>query len=227
MTATIDAEVDRYVRRLRKLDCCAVSDALDQLKYAGVVGGLPHRSGPGRIAGRAVTVRLGIGENARGPKRHLGCTAIEKSGANEVLVIEQLTGIDCGSWGGLLSLAAKRRGIAGVIAEGPVRDVDEALAMDFSIFSRALTARTARGRIVELGTDVPVTIGDVAVCSGDYVIADRSGVAFIRAETIEPVLAAAERIAARESLMAQAILAGSPVGEVMGTDYEHMLKAAQ
>jgi len=226
MTETIASEFDGYVRRLRALDCCAVSDALDQLQQGGVVSGLLYRSGPGRIAGRVVTVQLGIGKNAPGPKRHLGCAAIEKSAANEVLVIEQRTGIDCGRWGGLLSLAAKRRGIAGVIAEGPVRDVDEALAMDFSIFSRALTARTARGRIVELGTDVPVTIGDVSVRSADYVIADRSGVAFIRAGAIESVLEAAERIAAREALMAQAILAGSPVGEVMGTQYEHMLKAA-
>jgi regulator of RNase E activity RraA len=172
-----------------------------------------------------VTVRLGIGDPPPGPKRHLGCTAIENSGANDVLVIEQRSGIDCGSWGGLLSLAAKRRGIAGVIADGPVRDVDEALALDFSIFSRALTARTARGRIVELGTGVPVTIGEARVRSGDFVIADRSGVAFISAETIGRVLEAAERIAGRESLMSQAILAGSPVSEVMGTNYEHMLKA--
>jgi len=112
-----------------------------------------------------------------------------------------------------------------VIADGPVRDVDEALALDFSIFSRALTARTARGRIVELGTGVPVTIGEARVRSGDFVIADRSGVAFISAETIGRVLEAAERIAGRESLMSQAILAGSPVSEVMGTNYEHMLKA--
>lgn len=222
---TEDTEVESHVRRLRRLDCCAVSDALDQLNFGEVVSGLLHRSGPARIAGRAVTVRLGIGDPPPGPKRHLGCTAIENSGANDVLVIEQRSGIDCGSWGGLLSLAAKRRGIAGVIADGPVRDVDEALALDFSIFSRALTARTARGRIVELGTGVPVTIGEARVRSGDFVIADRSGVAFISAETIARVLEAAERIAGRESLMSQAILAGSPVSEVMGTNYEHMLKA--
>jgi 4-hydroxy-4-methyl-2-oxoglutarate aldolase len=227
MTGTSDAQVGSRVRRLRRLDCCAVSDALDQLNETGAVSGLLYRAGPGRIAGRVVTVRLGVGEGPPGPKRHLGCTAIEKSGADDVLVIEQRTGIDCGSWGGLLSLAAKRRGIAGVIADGPVRDLDEALAMDFPIFSRALTARTARGRIVELGTDVPVTIGEAAVHPGDYVIADRSGVAFIRAMAIDPVLDAAERIAARESVMAQAILAGTAVGEVMGTPYEHMLQAAK
>lgn len=217
--------IGEHVRRLRRLDCCAVSDALDQFNVAGVVSGLQHRSGASRLAGRVVTVKLGIGDPPPGPKRHLGCTAIEQSGADEVIVIEQRTGLDCGSWGGLLSLAAKRRGIAGVIADGPVRDVDEALAMDFTLFSRSLTARTARGRIVEQGTNLPVRIGDIEVHSGDYVVADRSGVAFIRAENILPLLEAAERIAARESAMAQAILAGNPVSEVMGAPYEQMLKA--
>jgi 4-hydroxy-4-methyl-2-oxoglutarate aldolase len=217
--------IDEHVRRLRRLDCCAVSDALDQFNARGVVSGLLHRAGASRIAGRVMTVRLGTGDPPPGPKRHLGCSAIEKCGANDVIVIEQRTGIDCGSWGGLLSLAAKRKGVAGVIADGPVRDVDEALAMEFAVFSRSLTARTARGRIVELGTGLPVTIGEVEVRSGDYVIADRSGVAFIRAENILTLIEAAERIAAREHAMAQAILAGTPVSEVMWTSYEHMLRA--
>jgi 4-hydroxy-4-methyl-2-oxoglutarate aldolase len=225
MNETHDRALESHVRRLRGLDCCAVSDALDQFGAAGVVSGLEHRSGASRIAGRVITVRLGIGEPPPGPKRHLACSAVEKSGASDVLVIEQRSGIDCGSWGGLLSLAAKRKGVAGVIAEGPIRDVDEALAMDFAIFSRSLTARTARGRIVELGTDVPVIIGEIEVRSGDYVIADRSGVAFVPADNILAVLEAAERIAVRESAMAQAIQSGTPVSEVMGTPYEHMLKA--
>jgi 4-hydroxy-4-methyl-2-oxoglutarate aldolase len=219
--------IGEHVRRLRRLDCCAVSDALDQFNVAGVVSGLLHRSGASRLAGRVVTVKLGIGDPPPGPKRHLGCTAIEQSGADDVIVIEQRTGLDCGCWGGLLSLAAKRRGIAGVIADGPVRDVDEALAMEFALFSRSLTARTARGRIVEEGTNLAVRIGGIEVHSGDYVVADRSGVAFIRAENILPLLEAAERIAARESAMAQAILAGNPVSEVMGAPYEQMLKAQQ
>jgi 4-hydroxy-4-methyl-2-oxoglutarate aldolase len=225
MEETRNSDCRDLVQRLRRLDCCAVSDALDQLGLAGLASGLAHRSGAHRIAGRVITLKFGTGEPPTESKRHLGCAAIGLGGADHVIVIEQRTGIDCGSWGGLLSLAAKQRGIAGVIADGPVRDIDEALQMKFPIFARSLTARTARGRIVEKGTDVPITVGDIEVCPGDYVIADRSGVAFIRAQTIEPVLAAAERIAARESLMGQAILAGTPVGEVMGASYEHMLKA--
>jgi 4-hydroxy-4-methyl-2-oxoglutarate aldolase len=225
MNETQQHSASDYVRRLRQLDSCAVSDAMDQLKIAGVVAGLTHRSGAYRVAGRVVTVKLGTGEPLPGPKRHLGCTAIEKSGSDDVIVIEQRTGIDCGSWGGLLSLAAQRRGVAGVIVEGSVRDVDEAAALKFPVFSRGVSARTARNRVVEKGTDLPVTIGEVALRTGDYVIADGSGVAFIRAQDIVSVLGAAELILARESSMARALLAGTPASEVMGGNYEHMLKA--
>jgi regulator of RNase E activity RraA len=215
---------DNYVRRLRRLDCCAVSDALDRLKLPGVVTGLPQRSGAGRIAGRAITVKLGTGEPPPGPPVHLGCTAVMAAGPDDVIVVEQKSGVEAGCWGGLLSLAAKVRGVAGVIADGPVRDIDEAIGYGLPVFSRGLTAFTARGRVVEKGTGVPVQIGEATVEANDYVIADRSAAIFIRAADIERVLDAAEAIAAKEAAMAKAILAGTPVGQVMGGNYEHMLK---
>jgi len=213
-----------FVQRLRRLDACAVSDALDKLKLPGAITGLPQRSGPGRIAGRAVTMKVGPGEPPPGPPKHLGCSAIEAAGPDDVIVVEQRSGIEAGCWGGLLTLGAKQRGIAGVVADGPLRDVDEAIAYDFPIFSRSLSAFTARGRVVELGTQVPVTVGNVVVRPGDYVLADRSAVILVAASDIERVLEAAETIAAKEAAMAKAILAGARIGEVMGGNYEHMLK---
>lgn len=214
---------DQNVQRLRRLDCCAVSDALDKLKLTGAVCGLPQRSGAGRVAGRAVTVKLGAGEAPPGPPVHLGCTAIEQADGDNVIVVEQRSGVEAGCWGGLLSLAAKVRGVAGVVADGPVRDIDEAVTYELPVFSRATTARTARGRVVEKGTNVPVQIDDVTVEAGDYVVADGSAVIFIRAADIEAVLEVAETIVAKEAVMAKAILAGTPVGQVMGGNYEHML----
>jgi len=210
--------------RLSRLDCCAVSDALDKLKLGGVVSGLPQLSGSGRIAGRVITMKLGTGTVAPGPTRHLGTTAIEAANPGDVIVVEQKSGVEAGSWGGILALGAKLRGVAGVVADGPVRDIDEAKSLDFPVFARGCTARTARGRVVELATNGPVEIGSVAVNPGDYVIADGSGVVFIRAEDIERVLDAAESIASREAAMAQALRAGRPITEVMGANYEHMLK---
>jgi len=212
------------LERLARIDCCALSDALDQLKMTGVVSGLTQGSGARRIAGRAITVRLVAGAKSEGPPKHLCASAIELGGPGSIIVVEQRSGVEAGSWGGLLSMGAQVRGIEGVIAEGPVRDIDQAMEIGFPVFARAWTARTARGRIVEESTNEPVQIGDITVNQGDYVLADRSATIFIPEKHIEPVLAAAERICAKEDVMAKEILAGTPIGTVMGASYEHMLK---
>jgi regulator of RNase E activity RraA len=213
------------IERLKGFDCCTVSDALDRLKHTGVVSGLAQHSGDGRIAGRVITVRLGVGDPPPGPPRHLCATAIEAADDRTVIVIEQRTGIEAGCWGGLLTLAARARNVVGVIAEGCVRDIDEARAAGFPVFARGLTARTARGRIVEKATGGRINVGDVEVSQGDYVVADRSGVAFVPAAEIDAVLAAAEAIAARETAMAAALRSGAPVGQVLSGDYEHLLRS--
>jgi 4-hydroxy-4-methyl-2-oxoglutarate aldolase len=212
------------IARLQRLDCCAVSDALDKLGLEGQVTSLAQRSGEGRIAGRAITVKLGTGTPPPGPARHLGTTAIENADAETVIVVEQRTGIEAGCWGGLLSLGAKVKGVRGVVADGPVRDIDEAIDLSFPIFTNKTTSLTARGRVVEKGTNLPITIDKVQVNSGDYVLADRSAVIFISAENIERVLDTAEAIVAREAAMAKAILDGLAMHEVMGGNYENMLK---
>lgn len=219
-------ETNNAVQRLGRLDVCAVSDAMDKLGLQGGVSGLDQRASTRRIAGRVLTMRLVAKDQAppqTGAPRHLGTTAIEAAQSGDIIVVEQRTGIEAGSWGGILSLAAKLRGVAGVICDGPVRDIDEARQYDFPVYARALTARTARGRIAEAENDGPVTIGEVTVNAGDYAIADASGIVFIRALDIERLLEAAEAIVAREAAMAKALLAGKPVSQVMGADYEHML----
>jgi regulator of RNase E activity RraA len=216
------------VTRLKRLDCCAVSDALDKLGIKGrVVSGLRAESVPAKIAGKVVTYRLVACDEAKahqGPPKHLGTTAIELADPGDVIVVEQRTGIDAGSWGGILSLAAKLRGIGGVVADGPVRDIDEARTYKFPIYCRSLTAKTARGRVVEAEVNGPVTIGELVVNAGDYVLADSSGVAFIPPTEIGSVLSAAEMIAGREAAMAKALLDGCKVTDVMGANYEHMLR---
>jgi 4-hydroxy-4-methyl-2-oxoglutarate aldolase len=213
------------VKRLRRLDSCTVSDAMDKLGLMGAAHGLLQQSGTDRIAGQVVTLKVHTGAPPPGAPRHLGVTAIELSGPTNVIVVEQRTGVEAGCWGGLLTLAARARGVAGVIADGPVRDIDEARSYGFPIFTDTLTTRTARGRVVEQGTNVPIHVRDISVQPGDYVVADRSGVVFIPANRIAEVLDAAEMIAVREAAMGKAILAGEPIGQVLGGAYEHMLQA--
>ena len=78
------------------------------------------------------------------------------------------------------------------------------------MFARDHTSRTARGRIVEAGTNVPITVGDVPVSPGDYVVADGSAVVFVAELYIEAVLDAAEAITKRERAMVDSLLDGRP-----------------
>lgn len=215
---------NEFAARLGKLDSCAVSDAVDKLGLKGAVGGLLPLTSTRRIAGKILTIKLGVGEPPAGVPRHIGTTAIEAAEPGDIIVVEQLSGITAAAWGGILSRGAKLRGIAGAIAEGPVRDVDEAREVDFPVFGRGPTTVTARGRIVELANNQPITVGDIRVKAGDYAIADGSGVVFVAAEEIERVLSSAEDIAAREAAMAKALHEGTPITQVMGANYENMLR---
>ena len=220
------------VKRLRRLDACAVSDALDKLNLGGAVGGLQQLASDRRIAGRVTTVKLATvaevqaaGAQSSTPPKHLCASAIEASGPDSVIVVEQRTGIEAGSWGGLLTLGAKLKQIAGVVSEGLVRDIDEAKQYDFPVFARGMTTRTARSRVAEVGTHVDIIVGDTSVGDGDYVIADKSGVVFIAAAHIDAVLSIAEQIVAKEAAMAKALLSGQAITQVMGANYEHMLQS--
>ncbi|HEY7335782.1 MAG TPA: hypothetical protein VH639_12925 [Bryobacteraceae bacterium] len=213
------------IARLGRLDSCAVSDALDKLGLPGAVTGIQRLSTDRRIAGRVLTVKMGPADG-RASTRHLCTAAIEAAEAGDIIAIEQSTGLDAACWGGNLSLGAKVREIAGAIVEGPVRDIDDSRRLDFPVFARSATAKTARGRIVEVATNEPIQVGGITVSPGDYAIADASAVVFVAASEIERVLETAEQIVAREEAMAQAIGEGRPMSQVMGASYEHMLKKA-
>jgi regulator of RNase E activity RraA len=211
------------ISRLGNLDSCAVSDALDKLGLKGSVTGIHRFTTDVRIAGRVLTVKLDRAEG-RTSTRHLCTAAIEAANPGDIIVVEQSTGLDAASWGGNLAIGAKMRGVAGVIVEGPARDIDDCRKLDFPVFARTHTARTARGRIVEVATGEPIVVGDVTVTPGDYVVADGSAVVFVVQNEIARVLETAEAIATREEAMAQSLREGMPISRVMGTNYETMLK---
>ena len=186
--------------------------------------GLASLAARGRVFGRVVTVRLAAGKPAPGaPAVHLCTTAIGQAGAGDVVVVEQRTGVEAAGWGGILSNAARLKGLSGAVVKGLARDVDEAADIGFRLYGRGATARTARGRVYEVESGGAIQVGEVEVSDGDYVVADGSGAAFVPAARLGEVLTAAERIVEREALMTKAVLRGEPVSQVMGASYETML----
>jgi regulator of RNase E activity RraA len=201
--------------RLRALDSCAVSDALDTLGLPGAVTGIgplwPVRTA---VAGRARTVQAGPRQSGR-PAQHIAAAAIEAAGPGDVLVIANAGRTDVSCWGGILTLAAARRALGGVVIDGACRDIAESEEHGFPVFGRAVVPVSARGRIVQLAMDEPAAFAGVTVHPGDAVLADRNGVVFVPAAHLERVLALAELITVREAAMADAVRAGQPVTEVM------------
>lgn len=214
--------------RLPELDACAVSDALDSLGLKGVAAGIVPLWPAGRVCGTVRTVALRAVVADEPPSgTHLGATAIDTAAAGDVIVVANQARVDSAAWGGLLSAAAARKGVAGVIVDGACRDVDEAAGVGFAVFARGATPISARGRSVEEATDVPVEIGGVKVAPGDLVVADASGVVFVARDSANEVLQAAERIDERERSMLHELSAGAPVRAVLDGRYETMLRGEQ
>jgi 4-hydroxy-4-methyl-2-oxoglutarate aldolase len=214
---------DDRVPRLRALDTCAVSDALDALWLDGAVLGLHSVTGRHRLAGRAVTIDLVEAGQVESP-RHLGTAAIDASGPGDVLVVAHHGRPNVSGWGGVLSNGARWAGIEGVVVDGAVRDVDEATDLGLPVFALTGVPVTARGRVVERAWNVDVELAGVPVSPGDYVLADGSGVVVVPAAQIEAVLDKAEAVAAKERAMVAKVREGLPMVDVMGADYENLLK---
>jgi 4-hydroxy-4-methyl-2-oxoglutarate aldolase len=207
-------------------DSCLISDVLEKLELPFGIATLKRQATTRRIFGRAVTVRL-VKFSGEIPKKHLGTAAIEAASPGDVIVIEHQARADCAGWGGLLSTAAKAKGISGVVVDGLVRDVDESAQLEFPVFARGVTPVTARGKVVELATNVPVDLAGVQVRPGDFVMADGSGVVVIPESRLDEVVAEARAMTAFEDSIRAGLDAGVAIGSAMSASYENLLARTQ
>lgn len=215
--------VSEVVARLAKLDTCVVSDAMDKLGVKGVAYGLRRLATSKKLAGRVRTVKLDEARGRTAP-RHLCTAAVDGAEPGDVIVIEHRSRADCAGWGGILSAAAVKRRLAGVVIDGMCRDIDESEALGFPVYGGGAVPATARGRVIETDSNCRIEICGVDVGPGDFVLADGSGVVFLPETRVREILDTADRLAARELAMIEAVRSGAPVAEVMAGSYELMLE---
>jgi 4-hydroxy-4-methyl-2-oxoglutarate aldolase len=126
------------------------------------------------------------------------------------------TGGDCLSafWGELFSAAAKGRGATGVVADGPLRDTEQVVGLDFPAFGQGTRSYDYKGRMRIQAIRVPVICGGVEVHPGDGVIADSDGIVVVPSEHLEKVSELANARAATEKTVLKDLLSGKSVREV-------------
>lgn len=132
-----------------------------------------------RIAGKAYTVKCHPGDNL------MLHAAIYRAEPGTVIVVESGT-LNYAMSGGNVCAIAQKRGIAGFIVDGVIRDVAEVREAKFPVFARGIMPKP--GVKQTLGTlNEPVNCGGVKVHPGDIVVADEEGIAVIPSAQLDSV----------------------------------------
>jgi regulator of RNase E activity RraA len=192
-----------------------IANALDDLGFAGVMEGLAQIVPGTRCVGRAVTVREVTGRRGDFTSADFKVgQIIDAAGPAEIIVVDN--GGHCVStWGGLATLAAKVKGIAGLVVDGGVRDREEMLEHAFPVFARHMTPLTGRSRLSITSINEPARCGGVEVRPGDLIVADGSGVVCIPAEHAAEVARLAARYTADDEAAAVELRQGLSFSQAM------------
>jgi 3-hexulose-6-phosphate synthase / 6-phospho-3-hexuloisomerase len=186
---------DDVLRALAALATPTLANALDDVGFEGVMEGLVQMVPGTRCAGRAVTVREITGRRGDFSSDDFKVgQMIDAARAGDILVIDN-GGRCVSTFGGLATLAAKVKGIGGLVADGGVRDREEMIEHAFPVFARHMTPLTGRTRLAIVGINETVACGGVRVRAGDAIVADGSGVVCIPAEHAEQIAELAGRYA--------------------------------
>lgn len=222
MTIARDPDPDLFAR-LGVLSTSGLSDALDRLGVSGQCLGIAPIDRSCRLAGRAFTLRYGpVGADPGTVGDY-----IDDLGPGDVVVLDNQGRTDATVWGDLLTITASRRRVVGTVIDGVCRNVARALTYGYPIFARGNWMRTGKDRVRVEAIGEPVSIGGVRVEPGDYLVGDSDGVLAVPIARIHDVMAVAEEIEAAETLIRQALEAGTSLREARAAVNYHRLQTRQ
>lgn len=206
---------DDLLKRYAALATPTLANALDDVAFEGVLQGLSQVVPGTRCVGRAVTIREITGQRGDFTSDDFKVGhMIDAAGPGDILVIDN-GGRAVSTFGGLATLAAKLKGIAGLVADAGVRDQEEMLEHRFPVFARHMTPLTGRSRLAITGINEPVNCGGVPVHPGDVIVADGSGVVCVPVAHAEKVAELAERYSGDDELAAAELVKGLSFREAM------------
>src|SRR5207247_4076946 len=208
-------------RRYLKVDTATVADVLDVLGLPdqGLAPEFaPYPAAAGKMGGWAYTIRgrmtryAGSGDLAK-------MIAVDGVGRGE-LTVWSGEGRGVCFFGELIALGMKRRGCAGALVDGGIRDIEWIGRQRFPVYARYRTPVQSIGRWKVTAWQVPVflpgaTSKRVKVRPGDFVLADTDGVIVVPAALAVKVLAEAERLTRKEVRIRRELQKGATLEGVL------------
>jgi RraA family protein len=196
----------RLLKDIRIIRTSLLSDAL------GKGGAMDHDmhcySANCRMAGPAVTVRVHTADIL------MVGIALSHCPKGSVLVIDGQGELNTALWGEVTTLAARLKGLQGVVIDGAIRDLYKIRHDKLPVFARGVVSNA--GGVQYPGEfQVTVQCGGAIVHPGDWVVGDEDGVVVIPQDRLEPVIEGAKRLAVVEKKIEDEVAKGKDLATLL------------
>lgn len=189
----------QLIKALGAMVTAHLSDNMNRLFAGGTALRPMHRGG--KLCGPAFTVKVAPGDNLMVHK------AIDSAAPGDVIVVDAGGELSYAIIGDIMSSLAKKRGLAGLVIYGAIRDSTELAARSFPVYACGITHRGPyKNGPGEINT--PVALGGMVVHPGDIIVGDADGVVAVPLAYAEDILALARAQRSAESAMLKAIAKG-------------------
>ena len=179
------------------------------LRNVWLRGTRPLAAGQPRVVGRAFTLRFVPAREDLATPASWGSpistrAAIECMPAGCIAVVGALGVTDAGIFGDILCARMQKRGVAALVTDGVVRDVQGVLGTGLPVWCQGTAAPPSVAGLTFVGWQEPIDCGGVAVFPNDVIVVDQDGAVLIPAALLGDVIAvAAEQERLEEWIMSQ------------------------
>ncbi|HEC75840.1 MAG TPA: bifunctional hexulose-6-phosphate synthase/ribonuclease regulator [Thermoplasmatales archaeon] len=190
-----------------KVSTCNICDAMHN---RGTMRNIrPIKKGV-KMIGRAVTVKTMDGDWAKVVE------AIDKAKKGDVIVAQAGEGKQA-VWGELATLSAYKKGLAGIVIDGAVRDVHVIKEIDLPVFSKKIVSEAGEPKgYGEIGCEI--VCGGQIVKNGDWIVGDDNGVVVIPKEEAQEIANRAINVMERENRIREEIKRGETLSKVLNLE---------
>ena len=177
----------------------------------------PLNPAAGPMVGEAYTLRYIPAREDLNPitvfqdRSHPQRKAIEECPPGAVLVIDSRKDARAASAGGILVTRRMKRGVAGIVTDGGLRDSPEIARLPFAAYHQRPSAPTNLTLHQAMDIDVPIGCGDVPVFPGDVVVGDAEGVVIVPAHLADEIAAEAVEMTVFEDFVTEKVNEGRSI----------------
>ena len=200
----------------KNLETSTIGNALDDLNIQGVIQNIKPLAPGMRFVGCAYTVKemTGVLGTYTLEDFRLG-PVIDNTQKDDVIVIDN-GGHQVSTWGGIASVAAQMRGVAGLVVDGGVRDYDEIMETRFPVFSRHVVPTSGKTRVKIQAMNTTVKIDGIRVRPGDIMVGDGTGIVCVPIEVAQKVMEISQNLEKQDRQALEEVRKGLSFSEALG-----------